>query len=123
MAQLKELGAKVRLFEFTLYGEKFSVQMATTILDTIDKYQEEVKKIDTDREDQIAIALDGLKLSFDSIVGEGTFDKVYANQKDVFALVQTFENVTNAIEEEFNAIKLEETKKQAQTVIDAKKAK
>lgn len=123
MTQLKELGAKVRLFEFTLYGEKFHVEMATTILDTIKKYQEKIKAIDTEREDQVEVALDGLKLSFDTIVGEGTFDKVYANQKDVFALIQTFENVTDAIAEEFDAIKLEETKKQAQAVIDAKKAK
>lgn len=121
-----DLGAKAKVLPVLVYGELFEFKMTKTAMKElaskekeVQDFEKELKKKDTEDE---KVQEEVLRYAFDLILGDGTFERIHAQQQDELALLETFEAVADYIKENLNVYLKEVEKGQLQKIVDAKKS-
>lgn len=121
-----DLGAKAKVLPVLIYGELFEFPMTKKAMKELQSKEAEIKKFEKelkekDTEDE-KVQFESLKYAFDTILGEGAFDRIHKQQDDEMALYETFENAAEYISTNLNAYLKELEKEKLQKIVDTKKS-
>lgn len=89
--------------------------------ETSSTFRDEIENVDVAEGDEIEKAKDILRRGFDLMLGEGAFEKIYAQTPSVLSVTKYFVQLTQSITEQLNEMGLSETQQQkAQKYVKAK---
>lgn len=126
--QVKDLGAKRQVIPVLIYGEKWEISLTDVAMkkwmkkvNDMKLELEETQKRLSDDEDDFAQLDDLLLRSFDTVLGDGAYQRIVKHETDSVTLIQTLVNLGNYLDSEFSKLNKKFEMQHMKQVIAAKK--